>query len=128
MGEWRAKRALAAPIMSISHPRDLPRSTQYVIESILFCPHSPPPPCSSQPDVRTLYCGNDRGGGEAASRGGIDSCAFPFFILFIYVFMAVLGLRCYAWAFSSCIKQGSCLAVVHGLLIAVASLFAEHWL
>ena len=114
--------------MSISYPRDLPRSTQYVIESILFCPHSPPPPCSSQPDVCTLYCGNDRGGGEAASSGGIDSCAFPFFILFIYVFMAVLGLHCYARAFSSCIKQGSCLAVVLGLLIAVASLFAEYWL
>ena len=72
----------------------------------------------------TLCCGNDGGGGEAASSGGIGSRAFPF--LFVYRCMAVLGLRSYARAFSSCIKQGSCLVVVHGLLIAVASLFAEH--
>ena len=36
--------------------------------------------------------------------------------------MAVLGLRCCAWAFSSCREQGLLLIVVHGLLIAVACL------
>ena len=40
--------------------------------------------------------------------------------------MAALGLHCCAWAFSSCSKQGLFFAVVHGLLIAVASLVAEH--
>ena len=48
--------------------------------------------------------------------------------LFIYLFMAVLGLHCCAWAFSSLGKRGLLFVVVHGLLIAVASLAAEHGL
>ena len=47
---------------------------------------------------------------------------------FIYLFLAVLGLRCCVRAFSSCGEQGLLFAVVHGLLIAVASLVAEHGL
>ena len=46
--------------------------------------------------------------------------------LFIYLFLAVLGLCCCAQAFSSCGEQGLLFVVVHGLLIAVASLVAEH--
>ena len=42
--------------------------------------------------------------------------------------MAVLGLRCCAWAFSSCGERGLFFVVVRGLLIAVASLVAEHGL
>ena len=42
--------------------------------------------------------------------------------------MAVLGLRCCARAFSSCGKRGLLFVVVLGLLIAVASLVAEHGL
>ena len=42
--------------------------------------------------------------------------------------MAVLGLRCCTQAFSSCCEQGLLFVVVHGLLIAVASLVAEHGL
>ena len=42
--------------------------------------------------------------------------------------MAALGLRCCARAFSSCGKQGLLLVAVRGLLIAVASLVAEHGL
>ena len=49
------------------------------------------------------------------------------FILFI-LFLTVLGLRCYAWAFSSCGEWGLLFVVVRGLLIAVASLVAEHGL
>ena len=45
--------------------------------------------------------------------------------LFIYL-LAVLGLRCCVWAFSSCGEQGLLFVVVHGLLIAVASLVVEH--
>ena len=42
--------------------------------------------------------------------------------------MAVLGLCCCAWAFSSCGEQGLLFVAVRGLLIAVASLVAEHGL
>ena len=45
---------------------------------------------------------------------------------FIYLFMAALGLRCCVWAFSSCSEWGLLFVVVCGLLIAVASLVAEH--
>ena len=44
---------------------------------------------------------------------------------FLKNFLAVLGLRCYAWAFSSCSEQGLLLVAVHGLLIAAASLIVE---
>ena len=51
------------------------------------------------------------------------------FICFIYLlFLAALGLRCCAWAFSSCGKRGLLFFAVHGLLTAVASLVAEHGL
>ena len=46
--------------------------------------------------------------------------------LFIYVFLAALGLRCCLWAFSSCGKWGLLFVAVRGLLIVVASLVAEH--
>ena len=56
------------------------------------------------------------------------------FLNFIYlfvclgVFLAVLGLRCCTRAFSSCGEQGLLFAAVHGLLIVLASLVAEHGL
>ena len=43
-----------------------------------------------------------------------------------YLFLAVLGLRCCARAFSSCSERGLLFVAVHGLLIAVASLVVEH--
>ena len=51
-----------------------------------------------------------------------------FCFLFVFLFMAVLGLRCCAWAFSNCGERGLLFVVVHRLLIAVASLVAEHGL
>ena len=45
-----------------------------------------------------------------------------------YLFLAVLGLRFCARAFSSCSERGLLFTVVRGLLIAVASLVAEHGL
>ena len=42
--------------------------------------------------------------------------------LFIYLFLAALGLRCCAWAFSGCGERGLLFLAVRGLLIAVASL------
>ena len=48
--------------------------------------------------------------------------------LFIYFFLALLGLCCCTRAFSSCSEQGLLFVVVHRFLIAVASLVAEHGL
>ena len=48
-----------------------------------------------------------------------------FLFLFI-LFLAALGLRCCARAFSSCGERGLLFVAVRGLLIAVASLVAEH--
>ena len=61
---------------------------------------------------------------------GSSSILFYIFIFlnFIYLFLAVLGLRCCARAFSSCGEQGLLFVVVRRLLIAVASLVAEHGL
>ena len=48
------------------------------------------------------------------------------FIYFIYLFLAALGPHCCVPAFSSCSEPGLLFVVVRGLLIAVASLAAEH--
>ena len=53
--------------------------------------------------------------------GGRKNGAFFFFNKCIYLFMAALGLRCCARAFSGCGERGL-------LFIAVASLVAEHGL
>ena len=47
-------------------------------------------------------------------------------LLFIYLFLAVLGLRCCARAFSSCIQRGLLFVEVRRLLTAVASFVEEH--
>ena len=46
----------------------------------------------------------------------------------MHLFLAALGLCCCARAFSSCGEPGLLLVAVRGLLIAVASLVAEHGL
>ena len=51
---------------------------------------------------------------------------FFFFSYLSYLFLAALGLPCCARAFSSCSEWGPLFVVVHGLLIAVASLVVEH--
>ena len=51
-----------------------------------------------------------------------------FFLIFIYLFLAVLGLLCCTWAFSSFGERGLLFVAVCGFLIAVASLVAEHGL
>ena len=55
------------------------------------------------------------------------SCpVFPalFFLNFIYFWLCWVFVA--AWAFSSCGEWGLLFVVVHGLLIAVASLVVEH--
>ena len=61
------------------------------------------------------------------SGGSISVFSFFFFFL-INLFLAALGLRCCAWAFSRCGERGLLFFAVHGLLIVVASLVAEHGL
>ena len=51
---------------------------------------------------------------------------FKKYFSYLFIYLATLGLRCGTWAFSSCSEQGLLFVAVHGLLIAVASLVAEH--
>ena len=53
---------------------------------------------------------------------------FIFTDLFTYLFMAGMGLCCCMRAFSSCGEWELLFVAVRGLLIAVASLVAEHGL
>ena len=46
----------------------------------------------------------------------------------MYLFLAELGFRCCVWASSSCSERGLLFVAVHELLIAVASLVAQHGL
>ena len=49
-----------------------------------------------------------------------------YLFLFIYLFLAALGLRCCVRAFSSCGERGLLFIAVSGLLIAVASRVVEQ--
>ena len=60
------------------------------------------------------------------TRKGRAGDFFFFLILFIYLFMAVLGLRFCARALSSCGKWGPLFIAVRGPLTIVASPVAEH--
>ena len=63
-------------------------------------------------------------------RHALLSCVFfvLFFLIYlsIYLFLAVLGLRFCARAFSSCSKRGPLFIAVRGPLTIAASLVAEH--
>ena len=48
--------------------------------------------------------------------------------IYLFLFLAVLALRCCARSFSSCGERGLLFVAVRGLLIAVASLVVEHGL
>ena len=50
------------------------------------------------------------------------------YLFYLFLFLAVLVLCHCMWALSSCGERGPLLVVVHGPLIAVASLVAEHGL
>ena len=63
------------------------------------------------------------------------SCLSVFLFLFLFLkfiylflFLAAVSLRCCMRAFSSCGERGPLFYEVRGLLIAVASLVAEHGL
>ena len=66
---------------------------------------------------------------QSVNSGAFHQLIFFFFkfIYFIfYLFLAALSLCCCAQAFSSCAEQGLLFVLVHGPLIAVASLVTEH--
>ena len=57
----------------------------------------------------------------------LDYSPFFFFkIIYLFTFLAVLGVCCCMQAFFSCSEQGLFFVAVRGPLIAVASLVAEH--
>ena len=51
---------------------------------------------------------------------------YIYIYIYSFFFLAALGLHCCMQAFSSCGEQGLLFVVVRRLLIAVASLAAEH--
>ena len=63
---------------------------------------------------------------------GFLSCSIDLYFCFCastilsFLFLAALGLHCCTQAFSSCSEQVLLFIAVQGLLIAVASLVAEH--
>ena len=54
--------------------------------------------------------------------------SFFYFLTLLFIFLAALGLCCCMQAFSSCGERGLLFIALHGLLIVVASLVAEHGL
>ena len=70
----------------------------------------------------------------SASEGkGTRVCLSSFFLIYIYInlfylFLAALGLRCCAGAFSSCGVRGLLFLAVRGFLIVVASFVVAHGL
>ena len=59
-------------------------------------------------------------------HGAAKKKAITIIQFFFLKFLAVLGLSCCTQAFSSCGERGLLFIVVHGLLIAVASLVARR--
>ena len=64
--------------------------------------------------------------GTPVVQTGQCTVLFFFLILFIYLFMAVLGLRFCARALSSCGERGPLFIAVHRPLTIAASLVVEH--
>ena len=73
-------------------------------------------------------CSKPNSNRNFASPGNLNNMFFFFFWipLFIYLFLAVLGLRFCARAFSSCGERGPLFIAMHGPLTIAASLVAEH--
>ena len=66
--------------------------------------------------------------GRLSTTAPPGSPIYLFLIYLFYLFLAALGLRCCAGAFSSGGEQGLLFVAVRGLLSAVASPVAEHGL
>ena len=66
--------------------------------------------------------------GEQSYSKNRDESVMLFFFFFFYLFFALLGLHCCSRAFSCYSELRLLFIVVHGLLVALASLVAEHTL
>ena len=97
---------------TLQHSSTLEKSNLFLLQD--FCPES----SISKPwNSQLLFL---------ITQDSIRPSGFLFLFVCLFVCLAVLGLRCFAWAFSSCGKRGLFFAVVRWLLTAVASLVAEH--
>ena len=65
-------------------------------------------------------------GDISINKSGKKALSFILISLFIYLFLAALGLCCCTWAFSSCGERGLLFVAVRRLLIEVASLVVGH--
>ena len=76
--------------------------------------------------LRVFMWASDERHSDGGFFGSLIGFFFFKFYLFIYLSMAVLGLRFCARAFSSCGERGPLFIAVRGPLIIAASLVAEH--
>ena len=132
---WEDLRALSTPVSGITTDLDgAPRNSlrqiflwnprlEFLVSLffVLLCPYlssGAQTLCSLLTPISTT----------AFSKILTNSFFFFFLIiyLFIYLFMAVLGLHFCARAFSSCGKRGPLFIAVRGPLTVAASLVAEH--
>ena len=112
-----------------SHHRGLPCCRAPDAQAQQLWPTGPAAPRhagSSQTRARThVPCIGRQTPNHCATREAL----FYFLInVFIYLFLATLGLSCCARAFSSCGERGPLFVAVRGLLIVVASLVVDHGL
>ena len=114
------------------HPQETPPGFPPGNRLPSWTPARPPPsPVQGRGRGEKAEAGGDEGSGTrsggTAPRGhpGCWPVVFFFLIiinLFIYLFLAALGLRCYARVSSSCGEWGLLFVAVRGLLTVVASL------
>ena len=114
------------PLSQMRGPRAciIPISICLLLESTFLKPRCFSPPLSLVLGKHFVTC-RAMATGKGHSRAPADTCRV---LDFFFFFLSALGLCCCARAFSSCGEQGLLFVVVRGLLIAVASLVAEHGL
>ena len=117
---------------SLVKPQEVPRGGAIPLSSASPRPPNPPAREVSSPHQPRLLLSNLCSLGRTEQCSRREQFLGPSFLkknyLFIYLFMAALGLHYCARAFSSCCERGLLFVGVHGVLITVASLVAEHGL
>ena len=80
--------------------------------------------CSNFDSQKSKFCENETKNMVTGFSGSPRN--FFIFYKFIYLFLAVSGLRCCVRALSSCGERGLLFVAVRGCLIAAASVVLEH--
>ena len=79
---------------------------------------------------QAMFTGNARGPQPASLLSHLENITSQHVerwdFIYLFLFLAALGLHCCTRAFSSCDERGLLFVVVRGLLTPVASLVAEH--